>query len=288
MSVDARIIVPNSRNMNTFFERSLAVKESLKKMNIDSSIDVYDIKEIFGGHIMLDCKPYDYRRGLIKEADLNIYMDGYNFIPDPKKINICMQTEHLPKKRFDHFVYSIKDWDLVLDLFRDNITENINHVYFPMGYSKYFDIDIVDNERENMCVYDSLFFFGEMSPHRDKISKEYGVKTKIVFGKDRDKMIMQHKAGININRCPLLKFYFPAFRALLYFCKGRSFFQEDCAGDYGLFGNLAIKYDQSNIDILNGFSKNELLEMGAKNRRYLMENHKFEDHFYECARDTIK
>ena len=123
----------------------------------------------------------------------------HSVIPGTK---ILFQPEELWNRR-EKGIYDMSNgWKRVLELYPENLklknTENV--IYFPIGYSPAFDINIPEQE-EDIDVY----FFGALTERRSRLRvmlESSGLKVRIIqgeYGKERDFNIMRSKIILNIK-----------------------------------------------------------------------------------------
>lgn len=255
-----------------FREVSLAFQDALLDMGYKSEICNW---------VHLWNKKYKRRSDDLKPDKFNIYIHGRENninLGSKKTINICFQTEQLLLNRYK--LSNRNKWDKILEIFPTQINYP-NTVYFPLGYSKYFD----NNIKQQKEIID-FFTFGANTQHR-KQWKKFGISCKNSWGEKRDNFIIQAK--LNINLKAYNEYYFAPIHALLILCKGKVLLQENAKG-YGIFKDYIIPFDKSNFKKISKYwlSNNEKrIEKGKKIRKDLKNNHHFTDYFKEAMRDIL-
>jgi hypothetical protein len=107
-------------------------------------------------------------------------------------VNILFQTEQFSKLReFDSMPYT-ENWDLILDVFSDNVRRVANQVepgkikYFPIGYHEAYQWKETKGRaiKDNECIND-IYFFGARTPYRrdlwDQIVTPIGGRSRFAF-----------------------------------------------------------------------------------------------------------
>ena len=204
-------------NPKSFEEVLNAFKYSLEELG--HNVKIVDNTEKNYGHLNIVVKA-------LRSYD-------HNVIPG---IRILFQTEELWNRR-EKGIYDLsKGWKRVLELYPENLklrnTENV--VYFPIGYSRAFEINLPEQE-EDLDVY----FFGSMTKRRKSLKimlENSGLKVRIVegeFGEKRNINIMRSKIILNMKAHDLWS-YGP-LHCLLAQCSKKFMLCEHTGIGYGIY-----------------------------------------------------
>ena len=169
----------------------------------------------------------------LHQADINIVIHGKNIINylTHGSFNILIATEQPQNAIIEKHGYHV-----VLDIVDGNKD------YFPLGYSKFFDIE----KHADTEDIDYVFFGQSTEKRRKDIAKRYGINYySEVYGEKRDALISRAKFNVNILNYPE-KMYSP-LRGMLSFCKGKVLLQEKAKGFYGHHKPYIIEFTEHNF-----------------------------------------
>lgn len=258
-------IINDAGGQTCFHELILAIGDSLLELG-------YQWRSYFGAD--------EY-----KLSDVNIFVKGDRIEElDEKKINILVQTEQVDNRRPRINHIKKLPWTRILEFFPDQINRP-NEVYFPLGYSSFFDTE----RREYEQKYDYLFF-GNPTPDRRAFCKFHHIPCRRgLWGTDRDKVIMETKLNLHIkpNQKP---YYFPPLHGMLILCKGKVLLHQKVDGIQSQYTKFTIPFDPVDFKQVASTwlqNDNKRKEYGNSIRKKLMNHHNFNTNFISCVRGIL-
>jgi|WetSurMetagenome_2_1015567.scaffolds.fasta_scaffold03350_8 hypothetical protein len=260
-----RITIQVKYNYWAFTELAESMKDAILEYGIDCVVNYGVIAD-----------PSDFM--------IHIFGKGIN-VPE-SEICVIFETDHkdFPLRQRAPINYK-DDWTRSLHFFdygEDLTSENI--YYCPVGYSKYFDTDLLRRDiRKN-------YHMGR-GPNRIYFRSKYNLWTpeKPVVGEERDNLIVSSK--VNINSRKYDDYCFTPLHAALIIHKGKLYMEEEYnRNDYNWYKDYMILYtDETFRDKLNYWTHNdkERKDFEAFVHNEVKTKHRFEKYFYAAISDLL-
>lgn len=231
-----------------------------------------------------------YENGRPKGYDFMIEFTTKFYNNPHSEISVFVEVDHIdlvpPHRKLDYSIYtrSLHLFDYKRDLTEKNI------YYCPIGYSKHFDtnlphVDLRDSYHMGVTKYPYI---------RMVFRRKHNLWThhnrRMVFGDERDSLIVTSK--INVNSRAFEDYWFTPLHAALVLHKGKLYMQDDTGkDDYNWYKPYMVLFSEEDFEEKYQYwlsHDKERKEFEHFVHEDIKVNHRFEKYFYAAMGDLLE